>query len=134
MKRLVLYTSLSFVAGLLVAGSALFFYMRWRLVESDSVHAVFTASSYLSALAPLQAGDTNSAVRRLHVFLDGEIIALATMPQTEMVTGALGRVKYYRSLYPYNSADKEIDATTQKILSAVEAYVWLADWQERGQD
>jgi hypothetical protein len=122
MKRLVLYTSLSFVTGLLVAGIVLFYYSLRMQDRTRSIHASLTADSYLAILAPLQADDTNTAVRRLHVFLDGEILTLGTMPQTEMVTSTLSRVKYYRSLYPYNSADKEIDASTQKILSAVEAY------------
>ncbi len=122
MKRLVLYTSFSFVAGLLVAGCIHFFLMRPKLDRSESVHASLTADSYLAILAPLQAGDTNAAIRRLHVFLDSEILTLGTMPQTEAVTSTLGRVKYYRSLYPYNSMNPEIDAANQKILSSVAAY------------
>jgi hypothetical protein len=115
MKRVFLYVCLSFVAGLLVGGGVLISYMKDRLTRSESVYASLAADSYLSALAPARSGDTNAAVRRLHMFLDFQILTLAAMPQTEIVTGTLGRVKYYRDLFPYTS----IGSNTESILSGV---------------
>jgi hypothetical protein len=43
------------------------------------------------------------------------------MPQAEISTDALKRVKQYRTKYPYSSGDKWFDASTQHILSGVEA-------------
>jgi hypothetical protein len=121
MKRVFLYTSLSFMAGFLVAGCMFFFWMRWRLGWADSVHAASDAGTCLEALYPLRAGNADNATSRLETCLDGDILALATMPQTEIVTGALGRVGQYRAKYPYRSGDKGIDAATQNLLSGVEA-------------
>jgi hypothetical protein len=115
MKRVFLYACLSFVAGLLVGGGVLISYMKERLNRSESVSASLAADSYLSALAPLRSGDTNAAIRRLHIFLDFQILNLTAMPQTEIVTSTLGRVKYYRNLFPYTS----IGSNTESILSDV---------------
>ncbi len=115
MKRVFLYVCLSFVTGLLIGGGVLISYMKEELTRSESLYASVAADSYLSALAPLRSGDTNAAARRLHIFLDSQILTLAAMPQTEMVTSTLGRVKYYRSVFPYTS----IGSNTESILSAV---------------
>jgi hypothetical protein len=96
MKRVIFSTSLAFMTGLVVAASLLFFYLRWRLSWSDSVHVAASASSHLATLRLLRAGDTNTAVKRLETSLSAEIIVLETMPQSDFVTGILSHAKEYR--------------------------------------
>jgi len=120
MKRIFISTVLAFVAGILVTGGILIFCMRLIFDRQESVHAAASASMFLAALYPLRAGNTNAAVSRLETMLDGQILVLRTMPQSEIVTATLGDVKKYRIKYPYSSGDKGFDAATQKIMSGVE--------------
>ncbi len=121
MKRIIVSAVLAFVGGVVVGGCIVFFWTQSILERSDSVHAADLAASHLAALYPLQAGDTTQAMSRLETRLDGEIVALGTMPHAEIVTGVLSRVKDYRVKYPWRSGDKVIDATVQHILSGVQA-------------
>ena len=103
MKRLIFCSALSFLAGSFVASCFVYLYMHSRLEHDRSLEISLTAESYLAALAPLRSGDTNAAIRRLHVFLDARAGELGEMPQSEIVTSTLGRVKFYRTQFPYIS-------------------------------
>jgi hypothetical protein len=121
MKRIVVRVILAFVGGVVVGGCIVFFWTRSILEWSDSVHVADSATWHLAALYSLRAGDTSNAISRLERGLDGEIVALGTMPHTEIVTGELHRVKIYRVFYPWRSDDKGIDTTVQHILSGAQA-------------
>jgi hypothetical protein len=103
MKRFLITTSLSFVAGLLVASCIHFFFMRWRLGRSYSIHAASEAGICLQALNRLREGDTNRAISCLELRLYGDSLVLEAMPQSEIDTAMLVRVQQYQAKYPYKS-------------------------------
>ena len=98
----------------------MYFWTQHLLERSDAVHAADIATSQMSALYPLRAGDTTNAVSRLENRLSMEVMVLGTMPRNEVVAKALSAVRTYRERNPWSGTDR-MDRSVQSILSNVQA-------------
>ena len=83
---------LSCLAGVIVGGVGIYMLMRYW----DSVAAAEGALSRLSALYALRQCGPEVAVSRLETRLTCDFLILQTMPQTEIVTNALAKMRQYR--------------------------------------
>lgn len=128
--KMVVWAIVSVVVGVVAGGIIAANYtlsalskFHWEMnTDVVQVMSVTEVNKDVALLYLLRKGDTQKAIDRLEISLDGHVIGLGFSPRTtaktpDGVTKAKDRAKRYRSEFPHRATSSEIDNMVKAVLS-----------------